>query len=217
MNSRTIARLPRWSFVLGSLLLTLLFVGLALNDYQARDRVWQQEIESQGRLQAQVVQRAQYGVERSAKLLASTLATDARVLELMRAADRALRAGASLDDSALSAVREQLAIVLSPAWEVLQREHGRQLQIYWGGAGIALLRMHDPEAYGDAVADLRPLLHATQVWASMSGRMGSATAPSNRYAPATTRTVRSSAPSRWASTCCPSCRSSPNSWLPGSR
>ncbi len=161
MNSRTIARLPRWSFVLGSLLLTLLFVGLALNDYQARDRVWQQEVESQGRLQAQVVQRAQYGVERSAKLLASTLATDARVLELMRTADRALRAGASLDDSALSALREQLAIVLSPAWEVLQREHGRQLQIYWGGAGIVLLRMHDPEAYGDAVADLRPLLHAT--------------------------------------------------------
>lgn len=160
MNSRTIARLPRWSFLLSSLLLTLLFTGLALNDYQARSRVWQQEIESQGRLQTQVVQRAQYGVERGAKLIASTLATDSRVLELMRAADRALRAGASLDDSTLSALRGQLMATLSPAWEVLQQEQGRQLQLYWGGAGIALLRMQDPEAYGDAVADLRPLLHA---------------------------------------------------------
>ena len=161
MNSRTITRLPRWSFVLSSLVLTLLFTALAVNDHQARDRVWRQELESQGRLQTQVVQRAQYGVERSAKLIASTLATDSRVLELMRAIDRAMRTGASLDDSTLSALREQLMSVLSPAWEVLQQEHGRQLQLYWGGAGIALLRMQDPEAYGDAVADLRPLLHTT--------------------------------------------------------
>lgn len=160
MNSRTIARLPRWSFVLSSLLLTLLFARLALDDHQARDRDWEHELESQGRLQTQVVQRAQYGVERSAKLIASTLANDRRVLELVRAADRAIAGGASLDDITLNTLRGQLVATLSPAWSVLQEEQGRQLQLYWGGAGIALLRMHDPDAYGDAVADLRPMLHA---------------------------------------------------------
>ena len=160
MRSRHIARLPRWSFVLSSLVLTLLFAELARNDYQKRDAVWQLEIESQGRLQTQVVQRAQYGLQRKARLIASTLAGDDRILELMREADRAVGAGASLDDEALTALREQLMKTLKPAWSALHEEQGRQLQLFLGGAGIALLRMQEPDAYGDAVADERPMLHA---------------------------------------------------------
>src|SRR5690606_18499206 len=123
---------------------TLLFAELARNDYQKRDAVWQLEIESQGRLQTQVVQRAQYGLQRKARLIASTLAGDDRILELMREADRAVGAGASLDDEALAALREQLMKTLKPAWSALHEEQGRQLQLFLGGAGIALLRMQQP-------------------------------------------------------------------------
>lgn len=160
MSSRNIARLPRWSFVLSSLLLTLLFAGLARNDYQERDFVWQLEIESQGRLQTQVVQRAQYGLQRKASLIANTLAGDSRILELMREADRAVGAGASPDDETLAALRKQLMITLKPAWSALHEEQGRQLQLFLGGAGVAMLRMQELDAHGDAVADQRPMLHA---------------------------------------------------------
>src|SRR5690606_2662518 len=93
------------------------------------------------------------------RLFAATLAADPEVLDLVCQADRWLRQGALIDDEELQPIREQLFRRLTPAWQALQNHRALQLQIYWGKAGISLLRMQDAEAYGDAVADHRPLLY----------------------------------------------------------
>lgn len=151
---------PRWFLSLGSLLLAMLFGGLALNDYVARDAVLKLQNENQGKLQALAVQSAQQNLRQQGELIAATLATKPEILRLVRQADRRLRQGASWDGANLQPVREHLIQALSPAWEALRNHQALQLQIYWGKSGIALLRMQDPEAFGDAVADHRPLLYA---------------------------------------------------------
>ncbi|MCF6780435.1 PAS domain-containing sensor histidine kinase [Stutzerimonas stutzeri] len=150
---------PRWLLGIGSLLLVLLFGGLALNDRQAREAVLNLQNENQGKLQALAVQSAQQHLLQQGRLFAATLAADPEVLDLVRQADRWLRQGALIDDEELQPIREQLFRRLTPAWQALQNHRALQLQIYWGKAGISLLRMQDAEAYGDAVANHRPLLY----------------------------------------------------------
>jgi len=160
---------PRWLLGIGSLVLALLFGGLALNDYHARDAVLNLQNENQGKLQALAVQSAQQHLLQQGRLFATTLATDPELLHLVRQADQKLRQGASVDGTELQLIRQHLAQELTPAWQALQNLQALQLQIYWSEAGIALLRMHEPEAFGDAVADQRPLLYA----ALQQGRMTS--------------------------------------------
>lgn len=150
---------PRWLLGVGSLLLALLFGGLALNDYQAREAVLNLQNENQGKLQALAVQSAQKHLLLQGQLFATTLATSPEVLRLVRQADQWLRQGAPMDGADLHSIRENLARQLRPAWQALQSHHALQLQIYWGEAGISLLRMQNPEDFGDAVADHRPLLY----------------------------------------------------------
>src|SRR5690606_8105451 len=126
----------------------------------ARDAVLKLQNENQGKLQALAVQSAQQNLRQQGELIAATLATKPEILRLVRQADRRLRQGASWDGANLQPVREHLIQALSPAWEALRNHQALQLQIYWGKSGIALLRMQDPEAFGDAVADHRQMLYA---------------------------------------------------------
>lgn len=150
---------PRWILGLGSLALALLFGGLALNEYQERNAVWTLQISQQGELQALALRSAQQGLEEQARLIASALSASPETLRLARQAHRAVSAGAQWDGPRLDRIREQLASSLTPTWSALQAHGALQLQLYWGQAGIALLRMQDREAYGDAVADQRPMLY----------------------------------------------------------
>src|SRR5690606_34516605 len=93
------------------------------------------------------------------RLFATTLATDPEVLRLVREADQWLRQGATMDGADVQPIREQLIQQLMPAWQALQSHRALQLHVYLGGAGIALLRMQNPEDFGDAIADYRPLLY----------------------------------------------------------
>ncbi len=161
---------PRWILGVGSLLLALLFGALAFNDHQTRDAVWTLQTAQQGELQALALRSAQQGLEEQARLIASALAASPDTLRLVRQADRAVKAGSQWDGPRLSRIRSQLASSLTPTWSTLQRHGALQLQLYWGPAGIALLRMQDLDAYGDAVADRRPLLyHALHAGETVSG------------------------------------------------
>ena len=150
---------PRWFLGVGSLLLALLFVGLALNHHQAREAVLNLQNENQAKLQALAVQSAQQHLLQQGQLFAKTLATDPDVLRLVRQADQWLRQGALMEEADLQPIRAQLTRQLMPAWQALQSHRALQLQIYWGKTGISLLRMQAPEEFGDAVADHRPLLY----------------------------------------------------------
>lgn len=150
---------PRWLLGIGSLLLVLLFGGLALNDHKAREALLNLQNKNQSKLQALAVQSAQQHLLKQGQLFAATLATNPEVLSLVRQADQRLTQGAPMDGADLQPIREQLTRQLMPAWQALQSHRALQLQIYWGEAGISLLRMQAPEEFGDAVADHRPLLY----------------------------------------------------------
>jgi PAS domain S-box-containing protein len=150
---------PRWILALGSLALGLLFGSLALHDHRARDAVWTLQISQQGELQALALRSAQQGLEEQAQLIASALSASPETLRLARQAHRALVADAQWDGPRLARIRDQLTSTLTPAWSSLQAHGALQLQLYWGEAGIALLRMQDRDAFGDAVADQRPMLY----------------------------------------------------------
>lgn len=159
MNTSTRPTDPRWILGIGSLLLALLFGVLAFNDYQTRNAVWALQTAQQGELQTLALRSAQQGLEDQARLIATTLGTDPQTLRLVRQADRAVKAGAPWDGPRLMRIRQHLASALTPTWRAMQTHGALQLQLYWGESGIALLRMQDPNAFGDAVADRRPLLH----------------------------------------------------------
>ena len=159
MNSTLQPTDPRWILGGGSLLLILLFGAMAYYDFQTRDAVWTLQTEQQGDLQALALRSAQQGLEEQARLMASALAASPDTLRLIRQADRAVRAGAQWDGPRLVQIRARLTRSLTPTWIAMHSHGARQLQIYWGQPGIALLRMNDPDAFGDAVADRRPLLY----------------------------------------------------------
>ncbi|MCW3147666.1 PAS domain S-box protein [Stutzerimonas stutzeri] len=151
---------PRRIFGLGSLLLAVLFGALALNDYLGRVAVWQLEIANQGQLQSLALQSAQRGQERQAQMLAAALGSDPRLLASMRQIDRELRAGTPWDAATLTRLRQQLSDTLQPAWQAMQAQQGLQLQLFWSEAGIGVLHMQQPDAFGEAQAARQPLLAA---------------------------------------------------------
>ncbi|AHY44982.1 PAS domain S-box protein [Stutzerimonas decontaminans] len=149
---------PHWTFAIGSLLLVLLFGSLAFNDHSARDAAWQLEIQTHGELQSLALRSAQLNQQRQADMVANALAGNAEVLRQMRRIDSVLRTGATLDDARVELARQRLHAALTPAWNSMQRHQGMLLQLFWGDTGLALLRMQQPERFGDALAARRPML-----------------------------------------------------------
>lgn len=166
MNSADLST-PRWIFGLGSLLLVLLFGSLAFNDYRARDVAWHLEIETHGELQSLALQSAQLNQRRQADMVATALAGNAEVLRQVRQIDTALRDGRAMDDARIELARQRLRAALSPAWSAMQRHGALQLQIFCSDAGVALLRMQQPERFGDAMAAQRPMLRRAMSEGSM--------------------------------------------------
>ncbi|TLX60976.1 hypothetical protein DN824_01355 [Stutzerimonas nosocomialis] len=149
---------PVTPLVIGTLLLSLFFAFLAYDGYRVRDGLWQQQMERQGRFQTQALQNAQQGLLKQAESLAGTLARDTEMLEVVRQIDAQLRSGAALDAPAVQALRQRLHAILAPSWQAMAQHQVRQLELYWGEAGKSLLRLHDPQAHGDDVAQHRELL-----------------------------------------------------------
>ena len=161
MISNTRFSAPRWTLVLGSLLLTLLLGGFALNDHLASDSVWQSHMETQGQLQAAALRSAQQDLLMRAELIGETLARNRPLRERLLHLDDLLRDDpAALGSTIGAALREGLIAELAPLWRDLQDHRATQLQLYWGPTGIAVARMQDPSAWGDAAAAERPLLEA---------------------------------------------------------
>ncbi len=158
---------PHWIFTLGSLLLVLLFGSLAFNDYRARDAAWHLEIDTHGELQSLALQSAQLNQRRQADMVATALVGNAEVLRQVRQIDTVLRDGRAMDDARIELARQRLRAALSPAWSAMQRHGALQLQIFWSDAGVALLRMQQPERFGDAMAAQRPMLRRAMSEGSM--------------------------------------------------
>jgi PAS domain S-box-containing protein len=138
----------RWIVGLGSLVLALFFAtlgGLALSEQES---LWQQQMAKQTEVQRLVLQSTQRRQRDQALLLAQSIAADAWVIELVRQA-YALHHSGSPDQDASNAIRNQLYTRLAPRWRNLQSSHPFKLYIHLAPSAQVLLRVHQPERFGD--------------------------------------------------------------------
>ncbi len=104
--------------------------------------------------------------------LAMLLTADMHVRDLLAGGGKAVEAeGGGGGGPRAAAARAQLFADVRPGWEMLERHHGsRVMQFHVGPQIISFLRVHKPEKFGDALADLRPIVADT--WRENSARTG---------------------------------------------
>ena len=139
----------------GSLILALLFSVLSWQALQARDALWQQQMDRQGELQRLAQQSNQDNLRQQAQMLADAIAADAWVVELVRQA-HALTADPAADQ-ARGYIRNQLFTRLAPRWRSLQSGRPLRLYVHLAPGAEVLLRVHSPDSVGDR-HPARPML-----------------------------------------------------------
>ena len=147
----------RWLVGLGSLALALFFAALGGFALSERETLWQMQIAKQHELQKRALQSAQFSLQKEAQLLAQTIAADAWVVELVRQA-HASQIGGNADTQTLTAVRSQLFTRLAVRWRALQASYPFDLYVHLAPTAEVLLRVHQPEWYGDRPRAQSPIL-----------------------------------------------------------
>jgi len=142
----------------GSLGLTLLFAGLAWRALDEREDLWQLQLTSQSELQRLALLSTQQRQDAEALLLAKTLAADAWLVELVRQAHDLQQQDLAPSHPTLQQIRNQLHSRLLPRWRGLQDDQPFRLYVHLGQQGQVLLRVHNPNAFGDLQAEQRPML-----------------------------------------------------------
>ncbi|MDH1731651.1 PAS domain S-box protein [Pseudomonas chengduensis] len=144
----------RWIVIGGSLCLALFFAFLGRQALHEREALWQLQMSKQAELQRMALHSTQHGLQERAQLLAEAIAADAWVVELVRQA-HALPA-TELD--ALASIRSQLYTRLAPRWRNLQAHQAFRLYVHLAPDIRVLLRVHEPEHFGDLQIGWRPMV-----------------------------------------------------------
>ncbi|UTW06122.1 PAS domain S-box protein [Pseudomonas benzenivorans] len=142
------ARALYWIVGIGSLILALLFSAFGWQAQQARDALWQRQMARQGEMQRLAQLNSQDSLRKQAQMLAEAMAADAWVVELVRQA-HALAEGPG-DGEARGYIRGQLFSRLAPRWRRLQAGHPFRLSVHLAPAAEVLLRVHEPERFGES-------------------------------------------------------------------
>ncbi|MGA4474538.1 PAS domain S-box protein [Ectopseudomonas chengduensis] len=144
----------RWIVIGGSLCLALFFAFLGRQALNEREALWQLQISKQADIQRMALNSTQHGLQERAQLLAETIAADAWVTELVRQA-HALPAS---DLQNLASIRSQLYTRLAPRWRNLQAHQPFRLYVHLAPDVKVLLRVHEPEHFGDLQIGWRPMV-----------------------------------------------------------
>ncbi|MAE24018.1 MAG: histidine kinase [Pseudomonas sp.] len=144
----------RWIVIGGSLCLALFFAFLGRQALNEREALWQLQISKQADIQRMALNSTQHGLQERAQLLAETIAADAWVTELVRQA-HALPAS---DPQSLASIRSQLYTRLAPRWRNLQAPQPFRLYVHLAPDVKVLLRVHEPEHFGDLQIGWRPMV-----------------------------------------------------------
>lgn len=144
----------RWIVIGGSLCLALFFAFLGRQALNEREALWQLQISKQADIQRMALNSTQHGLQERAQLLAETIAADAWVTELVRQA-HALPAS---DPQSLASIRSQLYTRLTPRWRNLQAHQPFRLYVHLAPDVKVLLRVHEPEHFGDLQIGWRPMV-----------------------------------------------------------
>ena len=150
----------------GSLCLALFFAFLGSRALNEREALWQLQIGKQADIQRMALNSTQHGLQERTQLLAETIAADAWVTELVRQA-HALPAS---DLKSLASIRSQLYTRLAPRWRDLQAHQPFRLYVHLAPDVKVLLRVHEPEHFGDLQIGWRPMvLEALRSGTSQAG------------------------------------------------
>ncbi|MBG0847657.1 PAS domain S-box protein [Pseudomonas chengduensis] len=144
----------RWIVIGGSLCLALFFTFLGRQALNEREALWQLQISKQADIQRMALNSTQHGLQERAQLLAETIAADAWVTELVRQA----HALPSSDLQSLANIRSQLYTRLAPRWRNLQAHQPFRLYVHLAPDVKVLLRVHEPEHFGDLQIGWRPMV-----------------------------------------------------------
>jgi len=146
-----------WLVGLGSLALALFFATLGGFALSEREALWQMQLARQHELHTLALQSEQSDLQEEAQLLAQTIAADAWVVELVRQA-HALKVSGKADAEALAAIRGQWFTRLAVRWRALQKSHPFDLYVHLAPSAEVLLRVHQPQWFGDRPGAQRPML-----------------------------------------------------------
>lgn len=138
----------------GSLCLALFFAFLGSRALNEREALWQLQMGKQAEIQRLALNSTQHGLQERTQLLAETIAADAWVTELVRQA-HALPAS---DHESLASIRSQLYTRLAPRWRNLQAHQPFRLYVHLAPDVRVLLRVHEPEHFGDLQVGWRPMV-----------------------------------------------------------
>nr|WP_298141310.1 PAS domain S-box protein [uncultured Pseudomonas sp.] len=172
----------RWIVGLGSLGLALFFAALGGFALREREALWQLQLAKQHESQQLALQSAQLGLQDEAQLLAQSIAADPSVVELVRQAYVAKIHGGA-DSQALSAARNQLYTRLAIRWRALQDSHPFDLYVHLAPSAEVLLRVHQPEWYGDRPDAQQAILHEALQTRQIKAGLGSKSLAMHAIAP----------------------------------
>ncbi|GGC94068.1 PAS domain-containing protein [Halopseudomonas salina] len=147
--------------VTGVILLALFFSFLAWSDRNQRDSLWQQQLHAQSEIQRMAVEQSQQAVRRQALMAANSLTEDPDTLRLIRRI-ALLKERNGLDDPVLHLLRAQLRNDLSGFWRILEEAGANQLHVHLAPGAVSLLRMHQPDHWGDSLEGIRPMIELVQ-------------------------------------------------------
>ena len=148
--------------ILAILVLAACFIGLGALLVRGARQQLESHLEREAAHLASAFQIAEADSERAMLALASMIAHDQEVIARVRAGrDAVLAEGGGAGGPRAAAARQALYARVAPAWLAMQENYGmRQLQFLFSPGAVSFLRVHLPERFGDALAQVRPILDA---------------------------------------------------------
>ena len=140
----------------GSLCLALCFAAFVWLAQQEREALWQAQLDQQHQLLGLAVDSSLAEMRREAELLTEMVAVDHDILQLTTQAYRLQQQGAGPNDPAMVRLRTALQKLLAPLWPRLQSHDAEHLYVHLAPDITVLLRVHQPEDFGDRLLDQRP-------------------------------------------------------------
>ncbi|WP_341706710.1 PAS domain-containing protein [Halopseudomonas sp.] len=143
----------------GILLLALCFLFLAHSAWQQREAHWRDQLFLDARAQLNGMRHAQQAMRGEAQIAVYSLREDPDIQRLIR------RICVLIDQHGrghpeVQRLRAQLISDLDGFWHLLQQAGAKELQIHLAADQTALLRMQNPESWGDRHDAARPLLRS---------------------------------------------------------
>lgn len=143
----------------GILLLALCFLFLAHSAWQQREAHWRDQLFLDARAQLNGMRHAQQAMRGEAQIAVYSLREDPDIQRLIR------RICLLIDQHGrghpeVQRLRAQLISDLDGFWHLLQQAGAKELQIHLAADQTALLRMQNPESWGDRHDAARPLLRS---------------------------------------------------------